>query len=553
MTIKARSFASPNTVLLAFDWTLGGSRNDFLGFAIKRKPGFFNANESWLPNRLSFDGAKKGIDLPSNENPIQKFMWWDARIDDKDRGKTFTYTIYPVVKISDKIESKDDIILYGNESKDLSVEIPFPESRGIGTYFNRAVVSSQAFEKKFAEDLKNGKTDRAFTWLANGLERAIPDFVNSIDRIDGAIYHLTDKEWIIPALQTLKKSLSLVYHKKTNSEDVGYRVTEEQLTEAELKPRTRAKIMHNKFLVGQKNGTEISVLTGSANFSTSGLTTQANVLHTFKSKALAKLFLERKELLAQDPTLAKINDNASWSNPITVDDATVRVFFSPEKKPKRESIDTVVDAVTHARQSVLFCLFSPTDAILRRAIFKAGDDGKMMFGLINKIPRVLNDTGKTDASAVATVELYHRSRNNKDCVAHSLYANNLHPLGFWWERANLPGFECDWPVYIHHKFIAIDTETDSPVIYTGSANMSGSSLYNNDETLLEIKGSRSLGAIYLTEFLRLYEHYRARKTYDDYVAKKYPDYKLAKDASWCKKHYTLGTPESKSRISMVKE
>ena len=39
--------------------------------------------------------------------------------------------------------------------------------------------------------------------------------------------------------------------------------------------------------------------------------------------------------------------------------------------------------------------------------------------------------------------------------------------------------------------------------------MSGNSVFNNDENLLEIKGSR-LACIYLAEFLRLYEHYRAR-------------------------------------------
>src|SRR4051812_19360734 len=92
----ARAFLSPTLVLLAFDWAGGKSRDDFLGFAIQRTPGFSGKVRSWLPNRLTFDGPV-AADSPSNLSPIQKFMWWDARIDDRDRGKTFTYTVFPAV------------------------------------------------------------------------------------------------------------------------------------------------------------------------------------------------------------------------------------------------------------------------------------------------------------------------------------------------------------------------------------------------------------------------------------------------------------------------
>ena len=62
---------------------------------------------------------------------------------------------------------------------------------------------------------------------------------------------------------------------------------------------------------------------------------------------------------------------------------------------------------------------------------------------------------------------------------------------------------------IHHKFIVIDAEGANPVVYTKPANMSRNSEQYNDENLLEIRDQR-IAAIYLAEFLRLYEHYRAR-------------------------------------------
>jgi hypothetical protein len=69
--VKLRTYLSPTLVLLAFDWGAGRSRSDFLGFAIERRPGFWGAASSWLPNRLGFGGPATDGDLPSNTSPVQ--------------------------------------------------------------------------------------------------------------------------------------------------------------------------------------------------------------------------------------------------------------------------------------------------------------------------------------------------------------------------------------------------------------------------------------------------------------------------------------------------
>ena len=73
---------------------------------------------------------------------------------------------------------------------------------------------------------------------------------------------------------------------------------------------------------------------------------------------------------------------------------------------------------------------------------------------------------------------------------------SLEDLRFWKARAI--------------AFIVIDAETPNPIIYTGSNNLSENSTHHNDENLLEIKGSPELAQTYFAEFMRLYEHYRAR-------------------------------------------
>ena len=146
-TVIARAYLSPTLVLLAMDWPDGVNRLDFLGFAIRRTPGFLDlstglvAPSSFLPNRVSFNGppAAGQPDFPSNVAPIQKFMWWDARLDGSTAGDSLTYEITPVcgTPAANQMITADTFSL----TVVLSPHIEF----GIGTWFNRAVMSRRHF------------------------------------------------------------------------------------------------------------------------------------------------------------------------------------------------------------------------------------------------------------------------------------------------------------------------------------------------------------------------------------------------------------------------
>ena len=94
-------------------------------------------------------------------------MWWDAGINDGDRGKTFTYTITPV-----RGTGPNDLKPVTQAAATVKVGLPNVEENGISTWFNRAVVSSQAFSREFPDPKK--KIDDVMKWLANGLENAFP-------------------------------------------------------------------------------------------------------------------------------------------------------------------------------------------------------------------------------------------------------------------------------------------------------------------------------------------------------------------------------------------
>ena len=76
-------------------------------------------------------------------------------------------------------------------------------------------------------------------------------------------------------------------------------------------------------------------------------------------------------------------------------------------------------------------------------------------------------------------------------------------------------------------------------------------------TSSQITGSPRLARIYLAEFLRLYEHYRARARFIAWKQSGAPastaGFALRGDRAWANRHYTVGTPEFKARLRMLAE
>ena len=108
------------------------------------------------------------------------------------------------------------------------------------------------------------------------------------------------------------------------------------------------------------------------------------------------------------------------------------------------------------------------------------------------------------------VAIYDRNKKPKHLeIGGQVFGKGHTPSGFSWEDSTL-GKGGAFPVYVHHKFLVIDGEMDDPIVYSGSANMSANSVFYNDENLLEITSCPRLARIYLAEFMRLFEHYRAR-------------------------------------------
>src|SRR5205814_374476 len=101
----------------------------------------------------------------------------------------------------------------------------------------------------------------AEAWLANGMEDAIPEFLRRANSktIEGSIYHLTDKIWILPAMEHYAGAISMTYfHKEpTKAKDSGDTTSDAAIQDlinhgqdkSNYTKRTHASISHDKFLV----------------------------------------------------------------------------------------------------------------------------------------------------------------------------------------------------------------------------------------------------------------------------------------------------------------
>ena len=106
-------------------------------------------------------------------------MWWDARIDPQDRGAAFRYDVYPVVGTPANLQVLDA------QAGVCDVVLPAHIEDGIGTWFNRAVVSSQAFARQVAAlGLAPNAAPSAAqalklrTWLANDMEQVFAEMLD---------------------------------------------------------------------------------------------------------------------------------------------------------------------------------------------------------------------------------------------------------------------------------------------------------------------------------------------------------------------------------------
>jgi hypothetical protein len=563
MAINLAVHANGDDAFLA--WT-APNNDEWLGFALYRE--IYRTDGSllsygYLDNYVGFaaDNPKPGEHRPSTEWPLQRYTWTDHGV---DAGTSVAYWIAPVVEDNgERVVDESEEVGYG--PVDVSTGSPSGEA-----YFNRGVVLSQFVSRELPSDyetlskkdklaalqvLKTGlaaNDSRLRAFLSGQLGAALSELLERV-RSDGdleihaALYELSDQV-LIAALAKLKERAHVVLANGSTKNARHPQVPKpyDDGNEAAVGPLEAGQVDlsrrmflssglgHNKFLVVSRNGLPQEVWTGSTNWATTGLCTQANNALHLKNAAVAKVFKKHWELLRADAVTDPTYDPdpafriATFGPELLADDNTphdvanaggrsTRTWFT--KTTGGPEVADLVELVQQAEQAVFLLMFEPGQSEVLKAIRAITDPDIHVHGVVNTLRDM--DPDQPEGATAVDVTLVSRGDVQRAFALDIVQPEGVEKgLGQWAAEVTRRDFLDPGGIghaIVHSKVLVIDPFTN-PVVVTGSHNFSPSASKYNDENIVVVRGDSDLAQRYAVNVMSVYQHYRWR-AYLNYCAR----------------------------------
>lgn len=324
-------------------------------------------------------------------------------------------------------------------------------------------------------------------------------------------------------------------------------------------------IGHNKFAVYVKAGKAKAVLSGSTNWTETGLCTQSNNAILIEDGKVAELYLAYWKRLLADPqppgvdltvqvgnrtatgfaksagvqgqVLRTVNAEPPTAVPLADGKSKVEVWFSPNTQAKTKDaasptpidLSRVYSLMEHANDAILFLTFLPGIAGAQNIIGAAAQ-------LAKDKPKLLVQGAISDPSALPP------PLNPGEPTTYTKPDGTTAKLpqrGLWWPQGEdgrvvmiraaaitqkigdlRPELLTAGHAIIHDKVIVIDPlDPVNCTVITGSHNLGYKASYQNDENLLVIRGNVALAASYAVHVLDVYDHYVLRAKLADELRK----------------------------------
>jgi phosphatidylserine/phosphatidylglycerophosphate/cardiolipin synthase-like enzyme len=586
--MPALAFCNNDIAVVA--WTFDKHLNGCLGFAVYQRD-VAAGSELLLPALARFASQDVHASLTTADAPVQKFWWKDLYA---KRGRTYSYRIVPLGGKPSAL-----IPLEGIEPLVSNEVLLTPDRPPFKAYFNRGIIASQAVihalgDKADINILRAHITDpndplraRLMGQLFDGVTCLLDRADKDGGKVNAALYELDDPKGLELRLQAADHGDAKSRQVILGNENVVDPRTGEELEDADAENRADLKkagvsvidrilrkgdIPHNKFMVLNQGGTPVATLTGSTNWTSSGLCTQTNNTLVIESKLIAQRYLAYWDALKADVDAAggdqkKLqgaalrasnakNNAASTASPIRLEDGKTKVepLFSPNtkstlKSPPKETpgdMKQVFTLVKGAKQAILFLAFDPGNNSILDAAGAALANNPDLFvrGALTSTQRAANfrealhrndesDHGDGTDMHVAVIGEpgKPKAKGTKEKVQPDYRAipagsvNKNDAFGPWEAELYKYGH-----AIIHDKVVVIDPFSEECIVITGSHNLGYRASHNNDENMLIVHGHRGLAEAYACHVLDVYDHYAWR-----YWLARFPDQfgkPLEEDDSW---------------------
>jgi hypothetical protein len=538
-TIKA--YQGDAKTLLAFNLTEAAAKN-LAGFTIhclpKGQPPYF------LHNDLRFerpgDHAQDPTE-PANSTinaPIHKFRWVHVP-GVIHQGLTpffgpYTYTVTPRY-FDDRKRMQP---LDGTKSASLTIDVgPFAKGK-LSLGFTRGYTQSQAFVNHFGKDAllrpagdellfdttkvagkdANGTAytfAEAYAWLGFTARRRIFDLLDEVQknkalRLDVFAYDLNEPDLMTALLGLGKQKRVRVIldnadlhladkPKGSKSEDAFTKLLKKQAPGADLIKRGKfGRYAHDKvFIVADKTGPR-TVLTGSTNFSVTGLYVNSNHVLVFDDRTVAGVYAQVFQTAWDDDVSApefKKTALSAKSFPFSVSGVKGGMTFAPHDKTfANQTLDALVARikaeakVKDGRGSVLFAVMQIDQGespVYQELNAVHGTKGLFSFGI---------------SDGPKGISLYKVGSDDGVLVTGKPTHTQLPPP--FNQVPEIQGFGHQ----IHHKFVVCGFNGDKPVVYCGSSNLAPGGETLNGDNLLEIHDG-DVATVFAIEALTLVDHF----------------------------------------------
>lgn len=515
------------------------------GFAIQKISN--GQPPEYLHGFVGFSDQDKLDPLNPWKFPLQRYMWWDYLV---KVGDEVQYAIVPVVG-----QDKDHLSLDTSLASDLTekMTITGQSTPHIFSYFNKGIVAAQWVSRALAAEPRNAKITNLITKIGDPLRNALsglllPQVLNLLaaakesgGKIYVLLYELNDPE-LIDALVAFGQNCNLILGNgafKPPDNDENKAVRAQLKTKIRIYDRivTTPHFAHNKVVIVCDSASKpLRVLTGSLNWTSTGLCTQANNGIIISDPSVAQDYLDAWNRIHAagngfPPNLIAANSTART---FQVDGCSLTPWHAPTSQA--QDLDYARKLINAAKEGLLFLFFNPgtfqpVDApekwtLLQNILNRHNQTNNAYYdpslyikGVVNQdIPFLTTDTppknqkikkvpvASMDPTAAAhPVALYSNGIEPPDRLSHDVLipANIKQQFGNFEKELLRAGI-----VDIHSKVIVLDPFGAKPVVMTGSHNLGYKASSENDDNLIIVEGNAPLAAAYAINIIAIFQTYR---------------------------------------------
>ena len=522
--------------MLAFDLDERPPEGSFAGFSLYyTKPG---GRRTPIQNLLNFTG-KDGV-TGSDKSPIQLFKWVHFPGSYQQTGMlTGDYIYSATPRYFDSAQN----LLPADESKTASVKIDvsdFTEGKcSVG--FTRAFIKSQAFINRYGSNQKlrpsgdwlfdthqkagshtrygDFSYEDMYVWLGFNARRLIIDILEEALQDNEVTADIFAYDFNDPLIGKLCLELAARGRVRMIMDDAALHKTKpgsnKMAEEDDFEQRFRqvakgsaeifrchfARFSHNKEIILRKKGKPFKVLTGSANFSYTGMYINANHVLVFDNRKVAEYYASVFDVCwksGKAPAFRQ-TDFANRIQKFTSNNVPgMEINVSPHY---HDYANKLIDEITKNVNS------KSTDSVLFSVMQMGATTTGSLIPALRKLHKNENvyTYGVTDKSDGA-ISLYKPGRKT-GLLVDAKKANRELPPPFKKE------FNMGLAHAIHHKFVVTNFNKKNAKVFCGSSNLALGGEKDNSDNLLCIKDT-DVATVFAIEALRLTDHYNFRSVQD---------------------------------------